>query len=677
MYKKNLILILIALSNLQLAFSININNESEPFLGAQVIIECGQTPEDIDALFATLKQHNMTFCRIRMFESYMHDGAGNWDFKVFDYAFESAKRHNIMIFATLFPMVEFTNIGGFKFPGSQEHLNSIAEYIKQVVTHFKTYPSFAGWVLINEIGTGKAPLSKPFTARKFAEWQKVDSVKPFLPNGKPVMQFQEERFLLYYNTWYLGWLKSEVRKYDTKSHLHVNTHAIFDTYSEYDFPKWRTILDSFGGSAHAGWHFGYFTRNNYHYAMAANSEILRSGAGGKPWIMTELQGGNNIWSGGHPMCPTKNEIEQWVWTVIGSGGKGLIFWSLNARTAGLEAGEWALLDLQNQPTDRLETVSKVAATIKQRANLFSSARVQESGVNILYTRESLWSEQRAETSGSDYAGRKPGAAIKSVIGFYESLAQMGIQANIKCIDEFNFEVSDNSGKVIILPHQIAVSASYAPLLEKFAKKGGLVIVEGLTAFYSEHMQLQLSQNEAFRSLLGGYMKDVKMLEQNNYIKLESQKVTLPFHWWQTTINSQKSSVLAKTPEGHPLVTTYSIGQGRVVWLPSLVALQARETKNYKPLTEFLSNLVCPFLAPGVLHFDRPHEQVLMLQLNSDNQTIIILINKATKKQTIALNTNQMLFDECIYPQHKKTKRTKIEIQPEETVVYLLRNKSTK
>jgi len=657
---------------LQSVFSTEISCNSAPLIGAQVIIEHGQSAEEIDALFATLQKSNMTVCRIRMFEAYMHDGNGNWNFAEFDEAFRAAERHHIKVLATLFPMVEFTNIGGFKFPDSETHLASVANYIAHVVPHFSNYKSFAGWVLMNEIGSGRAPFGKPLTDAKFTEWKNRDIVKSFDANGRPIMPFYEERFLVDYNTWYLQWLKSEVRKYDSNSHLHVNTHAIFDTYGEYNFTKWRGILDSFGGSAHASWHFGNFTRNNYHYAMAANSEILRSGAGNKPWLMTELQGGNNIWSGGNPMCPTAREIEQWMWTVIGTGGKGLIFWSLNGRTAGIEAGEWALLDLQNKPTERMEAAAKIAKVVQQHADFLSIAKVAESGVNILYTRESLWAERRAETVGATYAGRKPGAAMKSVIGFYEAFGQLGIQANIKCVDEFDFTTTDNRGKVIVLAHQIALSAEYATKLETFVKSGGLLVVEGLTGFYNQHMQLQLSVNNPFLAVLGGNLKDVKMHANQPYLRFQNLKSTLPVHWWQGTIDSKESKAISENSDGHILATVNELGHGKVIWLPSLVAIEAHETQNFEPLMQFVSEFISPVLFENVLTFAKPYKGLLMQQLENGGKKLIVLINKSDKNQSVRFNKSPLSFI-SVFSEPQKVFRNTIKIQPEETLVLELSN----
>ncbi|MFZ4725295.1 MAG: beta-galactosidase trimerization domain-containing protein [Paludibacter sp.] len=626
----------ILVSIFQTVFSAEITPNSCPVIGGQVIIEKGQSREEIESLFVMLKNNNMDICRIRMFESYMHDGKGNWDFSTFDMAFQAAERNNITIIATLFPMVEFTNIGGFKFPDSDAHMASIAEYIKQVVGHFKQYKSLYGWVLMNEIGSGKAPFTKPLTAQKFAEWQKADTVKAFNTAGKPIMQFQEERFLVDYNTWYLSWLKSEVKKYDTKSHLHVNTHAIFDTYAEYDFSKWRTILDSFGGSVHASWHFGNFTRNNYHYAMAANSEIIRSGAGDKPWIMTELQGGNNLWSGGIPMCPTKQEIEQWMWTIIGSGGKGMIFWSLNGRSAGIEAGEWALLNLLNQPTDRFEKAAKVAGILKNKADIFSTAKEYESGVNILYTRESLWCERRAETAGANYAGRLPGGSIRSAIGFFETLSQMGIQTNLKCIDEFDFTANNNQGKVIILPHQIALPSNYTKSLEQFVATGGTLLVEGLTGFFDANMHNQTDVNFPYAKLFGGLLQDAPFESKNFRIPLTNQKTALPAHLWAGKIQSTTAQALAKNTQGEVVATTNNYGNGKVIWIPSLVGIAARETNNYQPLSQFIVRELLPQLPTTTIRFKAFTSGLLMKTLITKSGYVVILMNKNKEAKKVEL-----------------------------------------
>ncbi|HKI46792.1 MAG TPA: hypothetical protein VKA08_15795, partial [Balneolales bacterium] len=247
-------------------------HNSVPFIGAQVFIEPGQTPQQIDNWFRILKDNGLKVARIRMFETYMHKPNGTWDFSLFDEAFRSAEKYNIRVIGTLFPATPFSDVGGFKFPKSDEHLQSIANYIQRVVSHFKKSKALSAWVLINEPGGGVP--NNQFAAQKFKAWKATHPDSAYNAQGYPIVNFEKQRFQVYYNTWFLNWIANEVHKYDPGRPLHVNPHAIFNNASQYDFPAWRKFLTTLGGSAHASWHFGYFTRDEYDVAMSANSEII-------------------------------------------------------------------------------------------------------------------------------------------------------------------------------------------------------------------------------------------------------------------------------------------------------------------------------------------------------------------------------------------------------------------
>ncbi|MDR1720646.1 MAG: hypothetical protein LBR67_11110, partial [Dysgonamonadaceae bacterium] len=149
----------------------------EIFIGAQIIIEPGQSPEQIESWFRLLNENGMNVCRIRMFEDFMKTTTGEWNFSLFDCAFKAAEKYGISVFATLFPASRNNSVGGFKFPGDEEHLKQISEYIKHVVTHFKAFPSMYAWVLINEPGTGGV-IPQNALAEKHLEVWKAKQEKP-------------------------------------------------------------------------------------------------------------------------------------------------------------------------------------------------------------------------------------------------------------------------------------------------------------------------------------------------------------------------------------------------------------------------------------------------------------------------------------------------------------------
>ena len=100
-----------------------------PQIGAQVFVEPGQTPEDIDGFFRLLHDNGMKVARIRMFGAHMYRG-GEWDFSLYDEAFRAADKYGVRLFATLFPVTdELNDVGGFKFPRSKAHLREIDDYI--------------------------------------------------------------------------------------------------------------------------------------------------------------------------------------------------------------------------------------------------------------------------------------------------------------------------------------------------------------------------------------------------------------------------------------------------------------------------------------------------------------------------------------------------------------------
>jgi beta-galactosidase len=640
--------------------------QSAPMIGAEIFIEPGQTAEEIDTWYRLMKENGMTICRIRMFETYMHRADGTWDFSQFDLAYKAAEKYNIKVWGNLFPATGFTDVGGFKFPHNDEHLKSIAEYIKNLVTHFKQFKSCYGWVLINEPGSGKLP-DEDFTRRMFEEWKQLQPAETYTSKGYNIFTFDEERFLVDYNTWFLNWLKEEVYKYDPGSHLHVNNHAIFQNVAEYNFPAWRKILTSLGGSAHASWHFGYFNRSQYSVALSANCEIIRSGAGPLPWLMTEIQGGNNTYSGFNAMCPTREEIDQWLWTVIASGGKGAIFWTFNPRASGFEAGEWAMMDFQNKPSDRLIAASSVAKVISANNSLFAAAKPVESGINILYTRESLWVEKKLQTGGDHYEGRDVGGVMKSALSYFEALGEMGMQSNLKEIDEFDFTLSDYTGTVIILAHQVSIPSRYWKNLDDFVSKGGKLIVDGLTAYYDEHAHCIMKTGFPLEKLFGADIREFK-LEGNLFeVSLNDPSLKLPGHCWRGIMAVTSAKAIGFNNQ--EIIATRNIyGKGEVLWIPSLIGLAGR-IQGYAPLSALLNNEIKTSISSVPFRFKAPATGMLMKTLQSGDSYITVIINKSPGSKEIELVNGKNLMPSVLFTDKTgKIDNNKITLAAEETIV---------
>lgn len=667
-FKLYKILLIVVYMSIPAVIKSQLSNNDELMFGAEIFIEPGQSDQHVEGWFKTLSDHNMNLTRIRMFENYMKDKSGNWDFSLFDKAFEHAKKYNVKIYANLFPETGFTDVGGFKFPYDREHLNRVEEYIRTVVYHFKDHTALYGWVPINEPGGGS--IRDPLAREVFVEWKNSQEVVEKDPLADiHHFSFDDHLFLLYYNTWYLEWLTREIRKHDPVHPVHVNTHQIFENVVQYDFPTWNKFLTSLGGSAHASWHFGYFPREKYALAMSANSEIILSGAGKIPWLMTELQGGNNIYSGYEPLCPTVEEIAQWLWILVATGSKGAIFWCLNPRMSGTEAGEWAMVDFQNKPTKRLTEAGKIAGIINKYENLFSRAKPVNSKINILYNKESLWVEHWMTPSfgNNKFEARTPGAAMKSAISYFEAFSQMGLQPTFKEFQEFDFEEKEYSGQTIVLAHQIALPKKEHNKLRHFVSNGGTLIVEGLTAFYDENAISTMVNEFPLSDLFGGNVSEY-FFEKDLFDLELSNGHTLKAHALKGIVNAKGGEkILGKQRE--TIGTINIFGKGKVVWLPSLIGLGARNSNDYKPLLDFLM----PFLdILNELHFESYQEGMLMKNLKSGENMISIIINKSKSNREITLKGFHQYKNPRILYSSKtgKINENRVTINSEDTLVIL-------
>ncbi len=607
--------------------------DAVPFLGTQVFIEPGQSRSLIEQWFQTMHENGMTVCRIRMFESYMLQPDGSWDFTLFDHAFYAADKYGIKVYATLFPATAKTDIGGWKFPVDEMQQASFACFIKALVSHYKDFPALYGWVLINEPGIDKLP-DTPFMRDKRNLWQQAHPAKDFKANGYPVlMDMQSQQFHTDLNTSFLRWIADEIRKYDTGHDIHVNNHAIFQNYAQYDFPAWRSFLTSLGGSAHAAWHFGYFDRQQYALAMLANAEIIRSGAGHLPWFMTELQGGNNTYSGMNAMCPTPEEIRQWLWITLACEGKGGIFWSLNPRSSGIEAGEWAMIDFQGKPTERLHAAKEVSEVIAGNADVFKNPRIISSGIDIVYFKESLWAESLMAIQNDRYVGRQPGAVIKSPVACLKALTERGLNVGLKDINEYDFTQKDYTGKSILISNQISMPSQYREWLETFVSRGGTLLVEGLSAFFDEDLHTTMNTGFMFEKLFGGNISE--FILKDNLFMVEAGGYHLPAHLWYGKMAGQDVAV-----------SQHSYGKGHVLWLPSNVALGAWVSGDYKPLSDYLFS-VLPRSSDAV-SFDKHHENVLMRTLQSGKEKLLICVSKSTKEEHITLDNLEVKTARQLY-----------------------------
>ena len=92
-----------------------------------------------------------------------------------------------------------------------------------------------------------------------------------------------------------------------------------------------------------------------------------------------------LFTGGVRGCPDASELTLWAYDMLGSGAKGIIYWTLLPTIRG----EWALLDLEGGDSRRSDAVKRVCSVVRDNKALFDEVRPASPEVFILDSESSL------------------------------------------------------------------------------------------------------------------------------------------------------------------------------------------------------------------------------------------------------------------------------------------------
>ncbi len=659
-----------------LLFSFNLSFASNlPQIGAEIWIESGQTPQQIDNWFKIMADMDMPVVRLFMQWNFMQSDTNSWDFTLFDQAFRSAEKYKVKVVATLIPNKPPYFYGPeywYSNQGSQilkthTEMNRAANYISVIVNRYKTSSALDTWMLMNE--PGQPPTPDSIAIERFQIWLKEKYVDIKKLNENWLTGFKSFDSIQYNSawidggwtwpsatidwysfwrthlTWSLKWIADEIRKNDSQHSLHVNPHALFDYLPYYELPEWSNLLTSMGASVHPSWHFYLHPRNKYAEALCFINDMIRGAAEPKPYWITELQGGNNLYSSTFPLCPTKDDLAQWLWTSVGSGAERVIYWCLNAKVQGTEAAEWGLLNFDDKPSERLLVSSQIAKTIHVNEKLFNGAKPVQSGITILLSPQTMVLEERIKSSNGK-PGTNSGAHLKAALAYYHALSDLGIPVEIKFIDHFDWS-NNKQKRVIILPHAFALTEQQIKKIDAFVYSGNKVIATGLTGLFDENNKSwMINRKFPLEPVFGGSVKDIRFLNDRFDFNMEYYQLMLPAHLWQTEINNKTGKVIA-LQDDKILAVKNKYGKGEAVWAPSLIDVGAYLYAG-DGFKFFIQNETSDLFNKLIFTFDSPQNDVILRVLENNGKYVAIIVNQQPKIVQFTLQTKITLKPKVIY-----------------------------
>lgn len=674
--------------------------QERPLLGAQIWIEPGQQPAEVDRWFKTLAEGRMPVARLFLMWNYIEREPGVWDFRLYDEAFRAAEKYHVKIVATLTPNwgpehrhYLYASQGG-AISDTEARVAEALDYVARVVGRYRGSPALDAWMLMNEPGQRPAP--DPLALQRYRAWltEKYGSVARL--NAAWLTDFESFEQVSYdprwsaggfaftapaafvdwyafwrsHLAWYLGRIAEEVRRADPAHHVHVNPHALVGNLASnsFDLPAWRAFLDSLGASVHPAWHFGLLRREQFALGVGYVCDLVRGAAEPRPFWVTELQGGGNIYSSVRPLSPTREDIAQWVWTGVGSGADRVIFWLLNARAEGSEAGEWSLLDFQGGRSERFEAASEIAGVLERQAEFFGRARPIESPVTVILSLETMTLQERYRVE--DFPARDRNAHVIEALGFYQALAELGLPARLKQMDDFDWRGASPRPRLAILPHVTSLTAAQARDVEAFVRNGNTVLITGLTGLYDAEARFWPAGHWPLESLLGALPKEVNTEGAATALVLSRPPLTLPSHLWVGEIANESAEVIGSR-DGRVTAVRKRAGKGEAVWIPSTIGMGAW-LGDGAPLSLLLRDVTEPFTRDLPFRFTERQPGCLLRVLRNGGAYVTVVTNGTAEPRQCRLRHAAGLAPQLLWGAAPAADREAIPLGARQTSVLLWR-----
>jgi beta-galactosidase len=273
---------------------------------------------------------------------------------------------------------------------------------------------------------------------------------------------------------------------------------------------------SFYPSIHLAWHFEEvaFEVARPVYMQAAYAADIFKGGWSATW---ESTGGPQQLSGGKAhLFPAaagsvagftvdEGVITQLMLSYLAAGFRGFGFWCWNARTFGWEAGEYALLDRQNRPTERAIQAGRIGRAARRwRDELWLARKEPTVGVYTDFENDCVWAA--VAVGGRDLFKNVPAFAR---IGAARAL----INANVPFEHVTGADLRAGLAgryRVILLPAAIRLDGEFLGILEAYTRSGGRVVVDMPSAWYDGHGRLLATrEGSPFERLFGCTVRDMQ------------------------------------------------------------------------------------------------------------------------------------------------------------------------
>lgn len=324
---------------------------------------------------------------------------------------------------------------------------------------------------------------------------------------------------------------------------------------------------SFYPSIHFVWHFGevhYEVARALYMQVSFAADLLKGGwtgawessggpqqlSGYKGWVEPEISTipGFTVNAG---------TITQQFLSYIAGGFRGAGVWCWNYRNAGIEGGEYSLLERTRKPGARAVRAGMIARAAQGlRDELWQAHKEPLVGVLMNWDSDAIWAANSVRNR--DLFRHYP---MQARVGVSRALINGNIPWEHVTVDDLRAGLALRY-KSIYLPAQLALTEELLALLTTYAQQGGRIILDAPGGWYDETGRiLPVAQGSAFERLFGAEIIDFQY--SNNVPRfLDGDKMS----GFILELRPTSASILSRFQTGEPAVLEHRIGKGAAIVL---------------------------------------------------------------------------------------------------------------
>lgn len=303
--------------------------------------------------------------------------------------------------------------------------------------------------------------------RRYPSWESIDPPRAM---GTYADWVDWRRFIIERSTAELRFRVANLRAIDQRTILedHAAHHPPMDAIAVNGIDAWHLAetVDIWGLSLFPRW-FSFSV-----FEGAAKIDITRCCAQGKPFWMTELQGGHGskgLWRS-RKMRP--QDIRLWNWMAVAYGVHGIIYWTYHAEGTGGEAAGFGLVTRDGRPTERVTEAAANNRLLQQYWDIIAQHRPKPD-VAILTDPDNALLTYAA--NGTEEF------STNSFRGYYRALWNLDLAADFIKPEQ----LARGNYKLLIAPWHIVGKASTCEALRKVVEAGCTLILETSTGLFDE------------------------------------------------------------------------------------------------------------------------------------------------------------------------------------------------